>query len=236
MEALKSEGKCVYCEKMYAKRGITRHLGTHLKKLETENPAKISKAYHLRIDAAEMFLNLLVNGSKPLGELDRFLREIWLECCGHMSSFEVKEKNYPINWDLDDAEFGESMSKRMNKIFRKGMKVDYKYDFGSTTYLQVNVIEEYKLKVPSGVSLLSRNEPLPILCHSCQKKPASQICSIHIYEGESMFCDACAKKHAKECEDFADYAAMEIVNSPRMGVCGYDGGTIDLDRDGVWKG
>jgi hypothetical protein len=49
-----------------------------------------------------------------------------------------------------------------------------------------------------------------------------------------MFCEKCAKKHAKECEDFADgYAVMPVVNSPRMGVCAYEGGCIDTERDGV---
>jgi hypothetical protein len=27
---------------------------------------------------------------------------------------------------------------------------------------------------------------------------------------------------------------MPIVNSPRMGVCGYEGGTIDKERDGIY--
>jgi hypothetical protein len=26
-----------------------------------------------------------------------------------------------------------------------------------------------------------------------------------------------------------------VVNSPRMGVCGYEGGSIDVKRDGVLK-
>ena len=34
-----------------------------------------------------------------------------------------------------------------------------------------------------------------------------------------------------ECSDFDDYASMPVVNSPRMGVCGYEGGSIDLERD-----
>ena len=55
-----------------------------------------------------------------------------------------------------------------------------------------------------------------------------------MYEGTGFFCDDCAEKHTKECEDFADYAEMPVVNSPRMGECAYDGGTIDTERDGVF--
>ena len=35
-----------------------------------------------------------------------------------------------------------------------------------------------------------------------------------MYEGTGFFCDDCAEKHTKECEDFADYAKMPVVNSP----------------------
>ena len=47
-------------------------------------------------------------------------------------------------------------------------------------------------------------------------------------------CEKCAEKHAKECEDLSDCAAMSVVNSPRMGVCAYNGGSIDTERDGVF--
>jgi hypothetical protein len=52
---------------------------------------------------------------------------------------------------------------------------------------------------------------------------------------KNAFCKKCAGQHAKTCSDFADYAAMPVVNSPRMAVCAYDGGTIDTQRDGVFR-
>ena len=231
MEKLKSEGKCIYCDKLFGKAGLSRHLSTHLAKLEKAASSN-QKAFHLYIAANEMFLHVLVDGSTNLGKLDGFLRAIWLECCGHMSSFKVKGKHYESDWDV--TEFGEPKAKQAKKVFQKGMKLDYEYDFGSTTYLEIRVINEYQMRVPSGISLMSRNEPLPILCHICEKEPAVAICSVCIYEGDSMFCESCAKNHEKTCSDFEDYARMEVVNSPRMGVCAYDGGQIDTERDGVW--
>jgi hypothetical protein len=71
------------------------------------------------------------------------------------------------------------------------------------------------------------------LCDECEKEIATQICIVHTWNGDGFFCNKCAKKHAKECSDFEDYAAMPIVNSPRMGVCAYNGGRIDTERDGV---
>jgi hypothetical protein len=33
-EELKSEGKCLYCGKMFSQRGIGKHLATHLAQME----------------------------------------------------------------------------------------------------------------------------------------------------------------------------------------------------------
>jgi hypothetical protein len=212
---------------------MSRHLTTHLKELDGQKEIK-KQAFHIRITAAEMFLHLLIDGMQPLQRLDNFLRTIWLECCGHMSSFEVKGKKYYNDWDV--GEIGEKKSQKVSKIFKKGIKLDYQYDFGSTTYLEIEVLGEYKIHIEGGIQLLTRNEPLEILCHDCKKEPAIEICSVCMYHEASFFCKKCAKKHAKKCEDFEDYAAMPVVNSPRMGVCGYEGGQIDTERDGVWKG
>ena len=235
MEELKSEGVCVFCNKTYTKAGMSRHLGTHLKTIQTENKTK-GISYHVQVPAAEMFLHLLVKDKTKFEELDAFLRGIWLECCGHLSAFRVKGMHYDIDFDdYENTDFGEPMKKAVGKLFHKGMQLDYEYDFGSSTYLEIKVLNEYQISLPSNIVLLSRNEPLPILCHSCNKKPAIEICSICIYEGACMFCKSCAKKHVKSCGDFEDYS-MPVVNSPRMGVCAYDGGTIDTKRDGAWKG
>jgi hypothetical protein len=126
------------------------------------------------------------------------------------------------------------MSRKVNQLFSKDFKLEYEYDFGSTTALQLTVIDEYPIKADKKIVLLSRNEPPELLCHSCQKEYATQICTAHDYDEDCMFCDKCAKKHSKVCEDFEDYASMPVVNSPRMGVCGYDGGRIDVERDGFF--
>jgi hypothetical protein len=61
-----------------------------------------------------------------------------------------------------------------------------------------------------------------------------EICTVHNWGEDSLFCDKCAKKHAKKCPDFEEYASMPVVNSPRMGVCAYTGGVVDEERDGVF--
>ncbi|MFZ6013821.1 MAG: hypothetical protein ACOYXT_26005 [Bacteroidota bacterium] len=44
------------------------------------------------------------------------------------------------------------------------------------------------------------------------------------------------QQHEEECDYFLDYAKMPVINSPRMGICGYSGGSIDIERDGIYFG
>lgn len=228
-----SEGQCPYCKETIAQKEMSKHLAVHLKKISVEKPSR-DKSFHIRVESGPYFLNMLIDSHAPLSFLDEHLRAIWLECCGHMSTLMDKSKKY--EFDDDDDTFGENMAQGVGQLFKKGQKLKYEYDMGSTTTLDIKVLDEYNVSAREGTELLSRNEPLKILCHVCNEKPAFKMCSIHEWNEASLFCKSCATKHKKECSDFADYAAMPIVNSPRMGVCGYEGGHIDKKRDGAWKG
>ncbi|MGK0363956.1 MAG: hypothetical protein ACI85O_001010 [Saprospiraceae bacterium] len=234
MENLTSEGVCFYCKETKTGAGIGRHLSSHLKKIEKESVTK-KTAYHLKISCSSLyFLHILIHENSNLEDLDAYLRAIWLECCGHMSSFEIKGKRSGGGWFDDDMEFGIKKHVAVKKTFVKGLKLTYEYDFGSTTQLDIQVANAYNIDITKeGIILLSRNEPLKYLCSKCGEKPAEVLCSV-CWENNT-FCKSCKKIHAKECEDFADYSEMDLVNSPRAGVCGYDGGRIDLERDGIWK-
>jgi hypothetical protein len=215
---MKTQGRCIYCDKMFAGGGISRHLATHLDKMPPDGK---SRSFHLRVKAGPWFLNILMDGDTQLDELDDFLRAIWLECCGHLSKFCYR------SWDDEIP-----MSTSARRVFDKDVKLWYAYDFGSTTELEIRCLGSYPVssKKEGGIKLLSRNERLDTPCDSCGKAQAAWICTAHYYEGEDMFfCDKCVKKHEKTCED-AEYALMPVVNSPRMGECAYEGGTIDLER------
>ena len=218
MEELNSQGKCVYCQQTYSKRGISRHLETHLKKLE---PFDKKKSFHLKVEAGIYFLNLLMDGDATLDDLDHFLRNIWLECCGHLSQFSYGRWENELSFNL-----------KARRVFDKGVKLWYAYDFGSTTALDIKCVSVYPLRVKEDIQLLSRNDPFNIPCEMCKKAPAHMVCTVHWDESDQFFCEDCSDKHLEECAD-AEYAMMPIVNSPRMGVCGYMGGSIDLERDTI---
>ena len=248
-EKLTSEGKCLFCGKTFAKAGINRHLITHLN--EKDNAAGISFLIKVETDPrwgkTPYFLSLWVDGEATLKQLDKFLRDIWLECCGHMSAFRYKAAGNPTtNFNsllksisqprVSTGEFDEiPLKNKAKNVFYPDMKLDYEYDFGSSTELEISVVSIFPYKADKNIVLLSRNEPLKIMCFICGKVPATQICTVCMDDDDdAVFCDKCAQKHAKECEDFDDYASMPIVNSPRMGACAYEGGSIDTERDGVF--
>ena len=93
--AEQTKGLCKYCGKEYTKAGMLRHLPACKKrkeKLESEKGkrkcgyfqivlmAKYSKKYWLLIEVSE---------NVTLKELDKFIRDIWVECCGHLSAYEI---------------------------------------------------------------------------------------------------------------------------------------------------
>jgi hypothetical protein len=259
----KSIGECTYCKKTFAKQGIYRHLKTHLQKKALDS--KPGKSFLLKVEPNPdywnknvYFLALWIDGDTEMDDLDTFLRKIWLECCGHLSAFtdlnRRKLSRGGSMWDFFEAqellEAGKTeeyedlmeqakgeipMGRKIKNAVFNGMKIEYKYDFGSSTNLLITVMDEYPCKADEPIVILSRNEPLGVKCDICATHFAVEICTAHDWEEPSQFCEKCAKKHVKTCADFADYAAMPIVNSPRMGVCDYRGGTIDLKRDGALK-
>lgn len=262
-EEIKSEGKCLFCGETFAKAGINRHLQKHLK--EHSANGKPGKSFLVKVEPnpyhwpkPPYFLSLWIDGETPMGEVDDFLRLIWLECCGHMSSFtdpskrrqsgggmldyfkaeELLEKGKTKEYEkLMEQIKGEiPMSRTAKMALFKGIKLDYEYDYGSTTALQLTVVDEYPLAADERIVLLSRNEPLGLTCVTCGQSPAISICTVcdTDYEEGALFCVKCGEKHAKTCEDFADYASLPVVNSPRMGVCAYTGGEIDKERDGAF--
>jgi hypothetical protein len=248
-DEIKSEGKCLYCGETFAQAQINRHVATHLK--EKTKTGKPGKSFLVKIETPKKwgrtpyFLSLWIDGEAKMEAIDDFLRDIWLECCGHMSAFSTPRKRFSGTKTFDiqamfnsfmednESEFPREIPKnrKAKDVLYKELSLEYEYDFGSTTELKITTVAEYPIKADKKIVLLSRNERVEIICSMCKKVPATQICTECMYHINAKFCNKCASKHAKKCAVFDDYASMPIVNSPRMGVCGYTGGVIDTERD-----
>ena len=120
--------------------------------------------------------------------------------------------------ELEDEQ--QMMGERLGKRLHPGVTLDYEYDFGSTTQLSLRVLDEYSFSLPQlKIRLLARNEPPDIPCAQCGK-PATQVCVE--CEGGTPMCDRCTAKH--EC---GEEMLLPILNSPRAGVCGYCGPSVE---------
>jgi hypothetical protein len=150
--------------------------------------------------------------------IHRFLRSIWLECCEHLSQFVIDGVVYLSH--LDAAFWGNerSMTTQLGRVLEEGKSFLHYYDMGDTTELMLKVVSSFEAKVSSkNVILLARNRPPDIRCDNCGQ-PAKWICRLCNWEGLGWLCEQCAPLH--EC---GEEMLLPVVNSPRVGVCGYTG-------------
>jgi hypothetical protein len=215
-----SKGTCVYCGKELSKAGMTKHLVTCPQRQEAIATAEHKKGssetlHHLRIQDAyrnEFWLDLEMRGAKTLQDLDDYLRAIWLECCGHMSQFSLGGGF--------EREVG--MRRKLNDIFQPGSELTHIYDFGTSSETIVKCVElrEGKPLTTKAIALMARNNMPESVCIECGQ-PATHLCMECMIEDQTAgtLCDQHTENHPHE-----DYGEpLELVNSPRMGMCGYTG-------------
>jgi Plasmid pRiA4b ORF-3-like protein len=228
-----SKGICTFCHNEYSKAGMSRHLETCKQRAKSEATPEGQRAgrktnrFHLRVEGRDVpmyWMHLDVTNSVTLATLDQFLRAIWLECCGHLSAFEIDGVRYSVHADMyeSDSVWGQrqkNMDVRLDKVLRLGQSCSYEYDFGSTTDLTIKMISEQKgAMTREPIQVIARNNAPQESCTGCGK-PATSMCTECIYdEGGGALCDTCAKEHSCGTE-----MLLPLVNSPRVGVCGYTG-------------
>lgn len=217
-----SRGKCQYCGEESAKSGIDRHLAKcamRAQALQAANAGKESEEtlWHIRVQdafAKEFWLDLEMRGSASLTTLDKYLRAIWLECCGHLSKFTVG------GWGGYDV----GKARKANDVFKKETDLLHLYDFGTTSETKIHVVgsREGKATTKHPIALMARNNMPEMLCNECDK-PATYLCIECLYEAEEpgtwFLCDEHAEGHPH-----TEYGEpLPLVNSPRLGMCGYEG-------------
>jgi hypothetical protein len=219
---------------------MTRHL---TKCLTTHDPAgeagtgkaRVGKLVRVVVEGKydpRYWLHLEIPATAQMASLDQFLRDIWLECCGHLSAFRIEGKKQrgagrglaallamrAGAWrEPDEVE----MEDRVGDVISKGTKLSYDYDFGSTTRLTLKGVGEREGRIvkPGEVLLLARNDPPEIPCGKCHKTAATIIDMENAYRKSGWLCARCAEKAGLSEEEMT----LPVVNSPRTGVCGYTG-------------
>ncbi len=223
-----TQGDCVFCGREFSRSTIGRHLTVCAKRKEAQAQADLSERprqtlYHLNVqDAWGMgyFLHLEMRGEATLRDPDDYLRAIWLECCGHLSAFEINGVSYDRQPDPWMGRSARALNIKVNRLFQPGMEIDYEYDFGTTSELTIKVMAQREGRPLNDhpIFLMARNKFTPPPCVVCGR-PATYLCTecMESEEGHGELCD----EHAEEHEH--DDMLLALVNSPRMGMCGYSG-------------
>jgi hypothetical protein len=208
-------GKCNLCHRVLDKRVMTGHLSNHL-----QEGGGDFDYFHLLVQdgyTPYYWLHLQIPANFTLKKLDEYLRDIWLECCGHLSVFRIGNSEYFSHPDPDYG--GRGMKVGLDKVLEVGDSFKYEYDFGTTSELVLKTISAAKGKnTGKSIKLLARNEAPIMKCGKCGNE-ATQICSECAWdESRGLFCKTHAGHHKHSQEMF-----LPIVNSPRIGMCGYTG-------------
>jgi hypothetical protein len=200
--------------------GLVRHLESCRKRKAAIDAADAGKGaqqllLHLQVEAIgqpDYWLHLEMIGSCQLEELDQYLRAIWLECCGHMSQFSVggwRGEEIPLYTRLDQA-------------LQTGDALTHTYDFGTSSECLIKPVGKRRGRPLSNhpILLMARNHPPQYTCKQCDGA-ASWLCLECLYDDDDFatFCDQHAKAHPHKAYD----EPIPLVNSPRLGMCAYNG-------------
>lgn len=206
-DSRKYEGQCKFCRQDFTKRQITDHLdvcskrekGTRIKNLRL----RVSDPY-----AKNFWLIVEVFPEAKLKDLDLLIRDVWVECCDHLSLF---------------GDYGNQIGKEklIMDTLQLGDTINYTYDFGSSTELVIEAFaySNYQLSDNKRIELVARNYVPLSQCTKCGKQ-ATQICTYCAEKEMELVCDKCAEQYHNE--EIGEHYTLSLANSPRSGVCGYE--------------
>jgi hypothetical protein len=207
----KLKGKCYYCNKELTERTIKRHMkscNVMKNSIEEKMPPKGRKRKQFIIaikpnGTSEYCIYLSIDGSLGLVHIDQFIKDVWVECCGHLSRFIIQRESYQ-----DD-----DMNTKISDVLSISEKFEYEYDFGSTTYLSLEVADI--IDVPKDftqMEIIARNDEIEYKCKRCGERS-----KYFNYEECEWLCENCVN------EDSELIRELNYCNSPRDGVCNYQG-------------
>ena len=247
----KTKAQCRACQKRVASSGSKKHV-LQCKHITSFLQSKVGEqvpGYLMKVCAQYQpdtyWMYITAPADMNLEQLDRFLRKLWLECCNHLSEFQFPSTRATIEQrimnrmmgienaddDLEDT-FEEEMSDKFDVGSKKKLRLigdvaklddtfNYIYDFGSSTYLKFTPIS--KVHCPANKFIIvMRNDSPDDPCGLCDS-PAVGVCT---------YCDHALCEQCKTSNHFCkDAHILPILNSPRAGVCGYDGPGVEEDQD-----
>lgn len=159
------------------------------------------------------WLYAAVKMDATLRHIDNFIRNTWVECCGHASFFEEDGVQYTSNTRILP---GRSMNAKAADVLKPGVPVDYEYDLGTPTDLQVEQVGMIRMESRREKLLyLAQNYMPKYKCVRCGRR-AELVARPGLEPiADSVICARCSRKETESGR------YLPLLNSPRTGVCGY---------------
>lgn len=211
-------GRCAFCRHETTKSAMGKHLGTcaaRQQRIAASKSRKPQSLIHLRMQdeySPTFWLDVEVDGTAPLSDIDSYLRAIWLECCGHLSKFTTG------GWGSSEL----AKPRRVDSVFKDGAELIHIYDFGTESITRIKAMGSRQAEplTRRPIVLMARNLIPEAQCIECDQ-PASHLCQECQQEWDSpgLLC----KRHTQNHPHDEYGEPIELVNSPRVGLCGYTG-------------
>ncbi|MDE4907340.1 DUF6398 domain-containing protein [Methanogenium marinum] len=153
------------------------------------------------------WLMILAQHDARLNDIDSLIRDVWVECCNHLSAFTIGKETY-MHTD-------EEMNIPLADLIKKGSLFYYEYDFESTTELRLKVVGVTPVMPPEGrICLTARNNHPSYPCSICGKKADFYVSNSEEEEAGQYCC--------LDCTLHLDGVYVQLIeNSPRTGICCY---------------
>ena len=119
---------------------------------DSRHPGNGTILIWVRGDEVRQWMMLAVRADTSLRQLDQFLRDLWLECCGHMSYFEIGGTRYGarvrssggtrlVGADMAEPDERHMMSTVKEKVRRgERFRHEYDYDYDYSTSLDLECV------------------------------------------------------------------------------------------------
>lgn len=156
------QGRCYYCNKELTERTIKRHM-KNCSEMKQAIEDKMRDAKTVRdqfiISIKDKYkpgvycLYVSLDANLQLQHLDKLIRDIWVECCEHLSTFYIDKEMYHDN---SDGQY--EMNFYLKDLLEVGKKFEYQYDFTSATHLVLEVVDMIKVSSEfSQMEIIARN-------------------------------------------------------------------------------
>ena len=233
-----TDGSCLLCGQSMTLRRMRSHLLGHFGEKAGKRGAAPSAgggACLVRITGyspIRHWLYVRIGPRATLRSLDGLLRDVWVDCCGHLSSFSSGDTSYESSPTMDDFGYDDRETATMDvgaaRIMSEYGSLRYEYDYGTTTELFVEMASMCPAAgiKPRDVELVARNDDIPYDCTVCGGRGTAVCLCVNCSweDRETLMCASCAKKHSHaEGDNGEETHLLSVTNSPRMGMCGYRG-------------